>query len=145
MNRSSILENAVIGATEKQFGSITLRKITARDEILIGRAGGKLLTLATLEKLAAGEASTEITEEITKAVFVCSQDPFRVLQIANAGKDVFETAFFEWLGSVSREELVPACEWILKDAVEIAAASFKTIQERLDESKNVQAPPELHS
>lgn len=143
MTREQHLENAVIGESERVFGGLTVRKITPRDEILFGRVGCDLLALSTLKKLSGEEtgATDEVTESIVKAVFVCSQDPFRMLRLSGAGKDIFETAFFEWLGTVERKDLQAASAWILESALEIAAATFEVLSSQTEiDSKNAPSP-----
>lgn len=146
MNREKILEEAAIGERERTFGLLTVRKITPRDEILFGRLGCKLLSIAILKQIADGKVSAEITEDLAKAVFICSQDPFRMLSLSKSGADVFETAFFEWLGNVDHEVLQRASAWVLTVALEVAAAAFKVADEIIEapggHSKNVLSPAE---
>ena len=172
--RDSILENALVSATEKILTpSITIRKIALPEEILFRRAGVKILSPDFLgfvaeyataaravadagEKISAKqqkdflklhERFSAAEEELLRAAFICSARQESVRALIEQGGLSFDDAFFAWLGLLPTEKKNDAIAFVISSALEIAAASFKTVAdgERAAESKNAQTPPPPHS
>lgn len=95
-NRESILEDALISATEKNIApGITLRKITLADEILFRRAGVKILNADVLEFFAEYAAAADALSRADEKASAKLKDRFVSLHarpLLLTKKDAF---FFE--------------------------------------------------
>lgn len=169
-NRESILEDALISATEKNIApGITLRKITLADEILFRRAGVKILNADVLEFFAEyaaaadalsradGKAPAKLKdrfialharrldeeEDLLRAAFICATETNAVRALCARGSAAFDDAFFAWIALVPRAAKDDVIGFMLASAVEVAAASFKTTppDAAAPAPKNGQTPP----
>lgn len=170
-SRAAALEDALISAAEKSVApGITLRKITLADEILFRRAGVKILNAEVLEFFAeyvaaadaltrAGESAPEkikerftalharkldAEEDLLRAAFICATEPAAARALIAQGAPAFEDAFFAWLALAPRAAKDDMIAFLLAGAVEVAAASFKTLPPEAapaPPSKNAPTPP----
>lgn len=151
--RETILQDAFLnGKSLKLSETCTLRRIGLQEDYVIRAARFASIDVEFLTQivnfaknsLSDDPVPPELEEKLSRIAFVCSRSREELSAIRLAARrgdfDGIEEQYFDWLGTMTRDEMFQAKAWVAADLLIIAAAHFKPEPSGADESKNAPIP-----